>query len=393
MNINNIKGEPDPALTEPLTNYLGKVSDTSYGVERRGQPELCSLIAADFNQYYGNNVPENHIMLGGSGARAISSLVMIYLKNIAKHSSRKIRAILPVPYYSGFVDQLEINDLLVDYVQFEDLTDEARIGLLREKLVSNDRYVLILNSPNNPNGEVYSRDLVNGIIGLMQEFDNLYVISDSVYDRILRPNYKMNNIYALADESTRNRIFEINSLTKRFSLPSNRFGWLINPNTEELYNKFADALSGPTSVLIQDYVCPLFKNRPLIAEHQLALSELYDFKISLTHKLLSETALSGGQIPVGGIFYWLRTESAQSIVRSLNSEGIALNNGNDSGNPSAIRVNCGASFADLLDICDRIRMTSGLDRLSTDFKTEQTNSYTKFVENSRARLRELSSSR
>jgi len=97
-----------------------------------------------------------------------------------------------------------------------------------EKLITNKTKLLIINSPHNPTGKIFSQEELERISELVLRHPNLYVISDEVYEHIIFDEYKalprIANIKGMWD-----RTLTIMSAGKTFSATGVRIGWGIGP--------------------------------------------------------------------------------------------------------------------------------------------------------------------
>lgn len=84
---------------------------------------------------------------------------------------------------------------------------------------------LLINSPNNPTGVVYSRDTLEGIATLCQTND-LWLISDEVYDTQI---WQGRHITPRSLEGMRERTLVVGSMSKSHAMTGSRIGWLIGP--------------------------------------------------------------------------------------------------------------------------------------------------------------------
>jgi aspartate/methionine/tyrosine aminotransferase len=85
---------------------------------------------------------------------------------------------------------------------------------------------IILNSPNNPTGKVFTREELEFIAGLCQEFDTL-AITDEIYEHIVYDGAAHIPIISLP--GMRERSILINSMSKTYSVTGWRVGWVLAP--------------------------------------------------------------------------------------------------------------------------------------------------------------------
>ena len=86
---------------------------------------------------------------------------------------------------------------------------------------------IILNSPNNPTGKVFSKSELQQIGDLAEEFDCL-IITDEIYEHITF-RWQKNIFRPITLPGLRERCVSINSLSKTFSVTGWRVGWVIAP--------------------------------------------------------------------------------------------------------------------------------------------------------------------
>jgi aspartate aminotransferase len=87
--------------------------------------------------------------------------------------------------------------------------------------------VIILNSPHNPTGKVYSRSEMDSFAELLREYPNVYVISDEIYEYMLYSDKPHISIGSYSDIS--HRVFTVNGFSKPFSMTGWRIGYLHFP--------------------------------------------------------------------------------------------------------------------------------------------------------------------
>lgn len=84
---------------------------------------------------------------------------------------------------------------------------------------------LLINTPNNPTGVIYTRDTMNGIAGVCQEHD-LWLISDEVYDTMI---WQGEHISPRTLPGMAERTLVVGSMSKSHAMTGSRIGWIIGP--------------------------------------------------------------------------------------------------------------------------------------------------------------------
>lgn len=92
-----------------------------------------------------------------------------------------------------------------------------------KKYVTNKTKAILLNSPNNPTGTVYSKDELKEIAEFAKEH-NLYIISDEIYEKLIYNNMKHISIASLSEDAY-NRTIVINGVSKAYAMTGWRIGY------------------------------------------------------------------------------------------------------------------------------------------------------------------------
>lgn len=113
------------------------------------------------------------------------------------------------------------------------------------KKINKKTRALVIISPNNPTGTVWTKEELNTIIRIANRF-NLFIISDETYREII---FKGRPISLLQFSRAKNKVILVDSVSKRFSCPGARIGCVASYNKEVMWSilKFAMVrLSAPT---------------------------------------------------------------------------------------------------------------------------------------------------
>ena len=124
--------------------------------------------------------------------------------------------------------------------------DNFEINLNKlENLINEKTRLLIINNPNNPTGSFMSENKINKIIGILNKFPNLAILSDEIYSEIIFENKSMPSL--LKYESIRDRLIILEGWSKTFCMTGWRLGWSVWPNKLiEYANKLC----------VNDHSCP-----------------------------------------------------------------------------------------------------------------------------------------
>jgi aspartate/methionine/tyrosine aminotransferase len=129
------------------------------------------------------------------------------------------------PFYENYWPDTQLSGAVIRYVPLHPPTWDFDPAELRAAFTSGTRAV-ILNTPNNPTGRVFSAEQLQLLVFLCEEFD-AFLITDEIYEHIVFDGLKHTAPITLP--AARSRCVLINSLSKTFSVTGWRVGWVIAP--------------------------------------------------------------------------------------------------------------------------------------------------------------------
>ncbi|MDU5109490.1 MAG: pyridoxal phosphate-dependent aminotransferase [Clostridium sp.] len=131
--------------------------------------------------------------------------------------------IIPVPYWVSYPELVKLADGVPVLVNTKKENDyKYSIDELR-KLVSSKTKAILINSPNNPTGSIYSKEDLLEIANFAKEND-LIIISDEIYEKLIYDNEKHISIASLSKDAYE-RTIVINGLSKSYAMTGWRIGY------------------------------------------------------------------------------------------------------------------------------------------------------------------------
>ena len=207
--INLAVGQPDfkpPAsLLKTLEKNIGKY--TGY-TSPHGLEELRSLIKKKLKLE--NKIKVENIVVTVGAAEAIFDSMLAHLN----HTSE---VILFSPYYYRYAEIPRFLGVKIKTISLKN--GRPNLSELERKITKRTRMVL-LNSPSNPTGIVFSENEIKHLIEIIDEH-NLILLSDEVYEKYVYDNKKHISPGIYSD-----RVVVINSFSKTFGYPDLRLGYL-----------------------------------------------------------------------------------------------------------------------------------------------------------------------
>ena len=155
--------------------------------------------------------------------------------------------IIPAPYWVSYPEMVEIAGGKSVYIATDLSTNFKITPEQLENAITEKTRMLILCSPSNPTGSVYSKDELEALAEVIKKHENLYVVSDEIYEHI---SYIGNHESIAQFPGMRERTIIINGVSKAYAMTGWRIGFLAAPEwiakgCNKLQGQYT---SGPCSV-------------------------------------------------------------------------------------------------------------------------------------------------
>ena len=219
--INLAQGFPDFDPPRELIDAAKAALDAGYNqyAITWGSPRLREALAEKFGWYNGVTVdPDKHITVACGGTEAMVSTMLAVI-------DPGDEVIIFEPFYENYGPDTLLSQGTPVYVHLYQQDDSFTFDPdeLR-RAFSKKTKAIIVNTPHNPTGKVYSYDELKIIGDLCQEYDAL-AITDEPYEHILFDGDVHHSIASLPGMGT--RTITVNSLSKTYSVTGWRIGWAI----------------------------------------------------------------------------------------------------------------------------------------------------------------------
>jgi aspartate aminotransferase len=220
--INLSAGEPDFDTPDYIKESAKKALDngmTKY-VTIPGLLSLRKAICERLKIDYGFNYTPEEVLVTTGAKQAIFNFLLAVL-------NKGDEVLILSPYWVSYPAMIEIAEGIPKIVPSSiEKNFEPDISEI-EKNITSKTVGIIINSPSNPTGLIYSEDFLKGVAELAKKYD-LWILSDDIYDK-LRFDFKSpQNILSIAPE-LRDRVFIVNGVSKTYAMTGWRIGWLIGP--------------------------------------------------------------------------------------------------------------------------------------------------------------------
>ncbi|SFH95253.1 pyridoxal phosphate-dependent aminotransferase [Selenomonas caprae] len=206
-----------------------------------GAPQTRAALAKSVNKRFGTNFAAKNFFMTAGAAAAIT----ICFKALAQPEDEFITFAPFFPEYRAFVESVGGKLVVVPAQPADWQIDFAAF----EKLVTNHTKAVIVNSPNNPSGAVYSEETIQKLADILrrkeEEFHHpIFIISDEPYREIAFEGYTVPYVPKFYDNT-----LVCYSYSKSFSLPGERIGYIVVPDEVADFGKVYGSIAGAARVL------------------------------------------------------------------------------------------------------------------------------------------------
>lgn len=217
-------GEPDwdtfPSIKEAGCQAI-HAGQTKYSPSN-GTPQLRTAIAHRTRELLGVEWSPNQVTVTAGAKFVLFSAFQTLL-------DPGDEVLIPAPYWVSYPTMVELVDGVPVIVPSDEMTGFKPHAVRFEEKVTPKTKVLLLNSPNNPTGQMYSRAELEGLIGFLRRHPRIVVISDDIYNQLVFTGESVApHILHLAPD-LKDRMIVVNGASKTYSMTGWRIGWALGP--------------------------------------------------------------------------------------------------------------------------------------------------------------------
>ncbi|MCG6157936.1 pyridoxal phosphate-dependent aminotransferase [Rubinisphaera margarita] len=273
-------GEPDfntpDHICEAATKamYAGKTHYTPAG----GLPELLQAVCDAAKRDYNLAIEPKNVVISNGAKHSIHNVLTAMC-----HPGSEV--LIPTPYWVSYSALVELAGGIPILVE----TDESA-GFLPtveqiEAKVTGRTQLIMLNSPSNPTGVVFPKELMQAIGELAVKHD-FYVMSDEIYDKLIYPGWEATCMMTLSDEIAQRTII-VNGVSKAYAMTGWRIGWTIgDPALIKAINKLqSQQTSNPCSVSQYAAIAALTGPQECVTEMLAAFTKRRDYVLGRLRKI------------------------------------------------------------------------------------------------------------
>ncbi len=219
--INLSVGEPDFFTPDHIKKAAQKAIDDNFSFYSPvpGYLSLREAICDKLKRENGLTFEPSQIVCSNGAKQAVCNVLMSVI-------GADDEVIVPAPYWVSYVEMVKMAEGTPIVVHAEPENDFKLTPEQLEAAITPRTKALILCSPSNPTGSVYTHDELSALAAVLANCPNILIISDEIYEHI---NYLGHHESIAQFDELRDRVAIVNGVSKAYAMTGWRLGWVAAP--------------------------------------------------------------------------------------------------------------------------------------------------------------------
>ena len=219
--INMSVGEPDFNTPDHIKDAAKKAVDENWSRYSPvpGYADLRKSIVDKLKNENGLDYSVNEILVGNGAKQCVCNAIMALVNDDDE-------VIIPAPYWVSYPQMVKLAGGIPVFVRAGFEQDFKMTPQQLEEAITPKTKMLILCSPSNPTGSVYSKEELQGLAEVILKHDDLFVLADEIYEHI---NYIGKHESIAQFDGMKERTIVINGVSKAYAMTGWRIGYMAAP--------------------------------------------------------------------------------------------------------------------------------------------------------------------
>ena len=294
-------GEPDLKVPEYVIEGIYKAmkdGKTHYS-NCQGILELREAIVKDLNDKYACDYTSEEIIIT-PGVKPASYFALSCLLE------PNDEVVIISPYYLSYPSNIALAKPSAKIVCV-DLEDDLSLDIDKlDKAVNDHTKCILVNSPNNPSGMMFSKSDVEKICAVALKHPNTYIISDEVYDRLVYSGSVHHSF--LSEKNIKDKLVLVNGYSKSHAMTGFRLGYaLANKKLIKKMSLFAQQTITNTSTPIQYGALSIYEHP---WDHIEPYNKSLEERMEYFHREINKHPYFKGVLPKCSFYYWVNIDAS-----------------------------------------------------------------------------------
>ncbi len=359
--INLSVGEPDFNTPDHIKTAAKKAIDDNFSFypPAAGFQDLREAVSKKFKRENNLDYSPDQIIVSTGAKNSLANAILTLI-------DKGDEVIVPAPYWVTYVELVKLaegkNVIINGSIDNKFKVTPQQI----EEAITPKTKALLLCSPSNPTGAVYSKSELEAIAKVLEKHPQVFVITDEIYEHI---NFVGKHESLAQFPSIHDRVIVINGVSKAYAMTGWRIGYMAAPLwfTKACIKLQGQFTTGPTTIAQKAATAALNDDQACVKDMNVAFKRRRDLILDLLKDIKGiRTPLPEGAFYVfpevssyfGKSFNGKKIETSNDLCIFLLEEGhIATVPGEAFGEPTCIRISYATSDDKLKEAIDRLKKT------------------------------------
>ena len=311
-------GEPDFDTPHNIRKAASDAMDagkTRY-VPGKGTPELQKAIQSKFLKDNNLNYDLDEIIVGVGGKHIIYNAMMATI-------NPNDEVIIPAPFWVSYPDIVLLAEGKPVIVQCPENQNFKLTADKLEKSITDKTKWLMLNSPSNPTGSLYSKQELKELSEVLLKYPQVLIMSDDIYEKVIYDNLEFTTI-ASVEPKLKDRCLTLNGVSKAYCMTGWRLGYCgASKEIIAAMNKIqSQSTTSTSSISMAAAVEALNGPQEFIKDHNEAFVRRRDLVVNLLNNIDGLSCLT----PEGAFYVY---PSCKGVIGKETPEGMKISNDED----------------------------------------------------------------
>ena len=357
--INLSVGEPDFNTPQHIKEAAKQAIDDNYSRYSPvpGYADLRKAIVSKLKNENGLDYSVDEILVSNGAKQSVCNTVMALCNDGDE-------VIIPAPYWVSYPQMALLAGARPVFVDTGFAQNFKMTAEQLEQAITPRTRMLILCSPSNPTGSVYTKDELQALAEVILKHDDLYVLADEIYEHI---NYVGHHESIAQFDGMKSRTIIVNGVSKAYAMTGWRIGYIAAPQwivkgCNKLQGQYT---SGPCSVSQKAAEEAYIASQECVEEMRMAFQRRRDLIVSLAREIPGLEV----NVPQGAFYlfpkcdnYYGKTDGECTINNStdlamylLEKAHVATVGGDAFGDPQCFRMSYATSDDNIREAMSRMK--------------------------------------
>lgn len=357
--INMSVGEPDFNTPENIKEAAKKAIDENYSKYSPvpGYADLRKAIVAKLKHENGLDYSVSEVLVSNGAKQSVCNTVMALINDGDE-------VIIPAPYWVSYPQMVKLAGGVPVVVSAGIEQDFKITAEQLEKAITPKTKMIILCSPSNPTGSVYTAEELEALSKVVLAHEDVFVLSDEIYEHI---NYIGGHCSIASCPGMKERTILCNGVSKAYAMTGWRIGWVAAPEwiVKGLNKLQGQYTSGTCSVSQMAAVAAYVEDQACVAEYRETFRRRRDLIVSLAKEIPGLEV----NVPQGAFYLFPKCSSffgktdgkhvinnSSDLAMYILEEGCVATVGGDAfGAPDCFRMSYATSDENIKEALRRIK--------------------------------------